>query len=286
MTALELSSLILTGEFALVSWVILFVMLRRQRQTTQADHEHAGAIREELASNEVTRRDALETLFASTYNLEGDELTAKVEEYVEREKAFYNAMLSLYLERDGSKLKQIPSELAKVLAPWAQLTPTGMIPASAVGNLEVEKAELSSELENTKQTLEQLMEEYTAAFSRAAGKPEPEPEPALRPGSPAAGLAAEPLEIGEDIDSWAALDGAGDIGDAFPPAQEPERRQGNATPTPDTSGAGSARRPDGHDDMTHEIGVDVDPVPSYASDQAQDELEGLADLFDTPTDKT
>lgn len=279
MTALELSSLILTGEFALVSWVILFVMLRRRRQNQQIEHEHAGAMREELASGELSRRDALETLFASTYNLEGDELAAKVEEYVEREKAFYNAMLSLYLERDGSKLKDIPSELAKVLAPWAQLTPAGMIPASTVGNLEVEKAQLSSELDNTKQTLEQLMEEYTAAFARSVGKAEAEPPPPVipEPDPAVAALAAEPLEIGEDVDPWAALD------TPPPPPPPPATRRQAASPPP----AEEAESPFAADstDMTHEIGTEVDPVPSYAADQAQDELEGLADLFEPRSDK-
>jgi len=287
MTALELGSLILSGEFALLAWGILFVMLRRQRQNKQADHVHAEAMQEELASSEQSRRGALETLFASTYKLEGEELAAKVEEYVDREKAFYNAMLSLFLERDGSRLKELPAELTKVLTPWAKLTPTGMIPASAVGDLEVEKSKLSNELESTKETLEQLMEEYTAAFARSHGKPEAAAAPPVSAPSapPAAILGAETLEIGEDIDAWAALDEAVD---AAPPAatapQESRPRQDAAIPAPDET-LESAFLADSTD-MTHEIGVDVDPVPDYAADQAQDELEGLADLFETPPDKT
>ncbi|MBZ8144090.1 hypothetical protein CLD22_30435, partial [Rubrivivax gelatinosus] len=117
MSTLELGGLILAVEFALLAWGILFVMLRRQRSLVHTDQAHAGAVLEHLENTEVSRRDALANLFETTYRLEGDDLAAKVDEYVAREKAFYSAMLSLYLNRDGTKLQEIPDELAKVLTP-------------------------------------------------------------------------------------------------------------------------------------------------------------------------
>ena len=186
MNALELSGLILTVEFALAAWAILFILLRRQRQSLQTDHAHADAAIKELASSEVSRRDALSNLFQSTYGLEGEELESRVNEFVEREQAFYSAMLSLYLERDGKKLKDLPAELTKVLSPWANLTPSGMVHTSEIsgqiGSLEHEKAELVTELEHTKRTLEQLMDEYTAAFDKAHAPPA---APASPPPAPA-----------------------------------------------------------------------------------------------------
>lgn len=220
MSTLELAGLILAVEFALVAWVILFVLLRRQRQSLQTDHAHADAAIKELANNEVSRRDALSTLFQSTYGLEGEELESRVKEYVEREQAFYSAMLSLYLQRDGGKLKDLPAELTKILTPWASLTPSGMVPASEIssqiGSLEHEKAELATELEHTKQTLEQLMDEYMAAFDKAQAPPEtpaspPPPAPTEDEGAADIVFEDETLELDQN-----AIDVQPDVGEPEP----------------------------------------------------------------------
>ncbi|MTW21627.1 hypothetical protein [Allochromatium palmeri] len=198
MSTLQLAALILAGEFALLAWVILFLMLRRQHHQTKDDEVHAEAVMEHLESSEHSHRDALTNLFENTYRLEGDELAAKVDEYMERERAFYNVMLNLYLNRDGEKLKEIPAELAKVIKPWAEITPTGMISANEVTSLENERAQLSAELENTKETLEQLMDEYTAAFQQAEqAKAKPADKP---PATPAGADTAPPASSAEDAE--------------------------------------------------------------------------------------
>ncbi|MBK1694357.1 hypothetical protein CKO09_06325 [Chromatium weissei] len=164
MNALTLSSIILAAEFALIAWAILWILVHRQRQQANADLQHAGAVIKKFERIELSRRDALTALFESTYRLQNDELKAKVDEYALREQAFYQAMLSLYLERDGKKLADIPAELAKVLDPWANLVPPGLLEAN---ELEDEKTKLAEELENTRHTLDELMKEYSAAFSNA-----------------------------------------------------------------------------------------------------------------------
>ncbi|PQJ95428.1 hypothetical protein [Chromatium okenii] len=180
MNALTLSSIVLATEFALIAWAILWILVHRQRQQTQADLQHAGAVAKKFERIEISRRDALTTLFESTYRLQEDELKAKVDEYALREQAFYQAMLSLYLERDGKKLAEIPAELAKVLDPWSELVPSGMVDTA---ELEEEKAKLADELENTRHTLDELMKEYSAAFSNAEEDHAQSPE-APKPPSP------------------------------------------------------------------------------------------------------
>ncbi len=280
MSTLELGSLILAAEFALVAWGILFFMMRRKHQQSHADHAHVGAVMENLETTEVSRRDALATMFASTYRLEGEALEAKVNEYVAREKAFYNAMLSLYLERDGARLKDMPAELTKVLTPWATLTPSGMVHADDLSGLENEKAKLTAELENTQKTLDELMSEYAAAFShsqppaRAADPPETVSSVAV-----AKDAEAMPdqddfdfLSVGDDIDSIEAVleqipkdapDAERDAAEPVsPPAESNAQIEDTAEKPPATD----------HEDLEYEL--------------AQDELEGLADLFGSPSSKT
>jgi hypothetical protein len=162
MNALTLSSLILAAEFALTAWAILFFLMRQHNHQVNNDLEHADAVIKKLEHIELSRRDALTVLFESTYQLEAEELKAKVDEYVLREQAFYQAMLSLYLERDGKKLGEIPAELAKVIDPWTDLA-TGT-PANGTES-EEDKAKLAEELETTRHTLDELMKEYSAAFN-------------------------------------------------------------------------------------------------------------------------
>ncbi len=219
MSELELASLILAGEFALISWLILFLFLRRQHQRQREDHVHAGAVREHIEAHELTHREALTRLFENTYGLTGEALSDKVNEYLARERAFYNVMLNLYLNRDGAKLKEIPAELAKVVKPWAEIAEmpqAGMVSASAVLHLEDEKTQLAKELEQTKETLEQLMQEYMAAFKKDQQETAAPEASAPPPTEPAAQI-AEAVDL-DDID----VDLETAPVDAQTPAPEPE----------------------------------------------------------------
>lgn len=297
MTDLQLASLILTAEFALVSWVLLFIFLRRQRQRQEEDHAHAGAVRQHIEARELSHREALTRLFETTYGIQGEELSAKVEEYLERERAFYNVMLNLYLNRDGAKLKQIPEELAKVVKPWAELTPVGMVSAEALSNLESENSRLVSELEQTKETLEQLMQEYLAAFKKGAAPPEPDPEAPPEPPTP------EPAALDlDDID----VDLEPAVAAIQPPTPAPEPEPSPAAaeePAPAPEPAEEHIDPEDIDAMlralaeemtgnkppepspappaTEEIALDPEEI---AEARAREELEGLADLFDTDSE--
>jgi len=300
MTSLELGALILATEFALISWVILFVLLRRQRKSIRADQEHVGTLEKELETVEVSRRDALANLFEKTYKLEGDELAAHVDEYVAREKAFYSAMLSIYMERDGEKLKEIPAELAKVLTPWVNLTPSGLVDAQEIGALESEKAELAAELESTKQTLEELMDEYTSAFNNSQHPSEDAPPPPL----------AEETESEEDFTFEEAipLEDASPVEtpddsdppeeDAFPtddevdPLLETDSIEIASTPNdigeaPPNGDDTETASPSSNEPSEEEPTQEEEPPQATPTQEELDreELEGLADLFETPPDK-
>lgn len=310
MSALELGSLILAVEFALVAWAILFFLLRRQRQRLESDHAHANSAVAQIETADVARRAALTSLFESSYRMPDDELAAKVDEYVAREQAFYKVMLSLYLERDGARLKDIPEELTKVLTPWANLKPHGLVPASDLDHLESEKAQLAAELDSTKHTLDELMNEYAAAFSRTPQAPKPAKPAPPPPASP---------QIESSTDDW-----ADSADDAFfekdPSMTEESQPDGPSEAADDPSEFEIAVNPFDPmeqetaepkppqrfgDDIPNELADDLedalarqelDGLAGLFSDQspndsdeeearAREELEGLADLFDAPPPK-
>ncbi|MBB1074681.1 hypothetical protein HUU62_09695 [Rhodoferax sp. 4810] len=165
MTTLELASVILTSEFAFATVLIAFLLRRQQRQVHHAQTVEVTALHEELTTHEPTRREALMDIFETTYGLRGRALAAQVDEYLGREKAFYEAMLNVYLRRDGKQLKDVPQELLKVLSPWVEIAPTAMR-NDIVGALQSENVRLATELETNRYTIAKLLDEYNAAFHR------------------------------------------------------------------------------------------------------------------------
>jgi hypothetical protein len=297
MNTVQLAALILAAEFALLAWGILFWMLRWQRHQDRADAAHAGAVMEHLEAREVSHREALTRLFETTYRLEGEELAAKVEEYLARERAFYNMMLNLYLNRDGARLKEIPAELSKVVKPWAEITPVGMISASEVSHLETEKAQLAVELEHTKETLEQLMQEYMAAFKKIEQQTDDSPpEPDRRAQTPdersGEDMEVKALDIdADDFDVQLAVDTE---------LKEPPRPGPPDDEIKPTASIEDALDPNDIDAMLEALAKEavgeLEPAPATPDKgsepplspeeieeaRARDELEGLADLFDPP----
>lgn len=300
MSTLELNGLILSVEFALLAWGILFILMRRQRRSQQTDHAHADAALDEMKTGEPSRREALSTLFESTYGIAGDELTAKVDEYVNREQAFYTAMMRLYLERDGEKLKDLPNELTKVLSPWVTLTQSGMVPASELDDLETAKITLATELQNTKRTLDDLMAEYTAAFHKM-GPPviAPPAPPSLQiERTPEDEVTTDIVFAEEEIEL--DMDEAMDAPERDEPVVSPVVSAPTSTPeqVPElaadekSTSAPADVEPEAQsadEPLLYDIEEDGDPILEtispllpFKEKRAPGELEGLADLFDTP----
>jgi len=248
MSSLALAALVLAGEFALGGWLILFVLLRRQRKTVAAqaatraaDEAAAEALHEQVQAGEDGRRQALATIFESTYQMQGEELERTVEEFIARETAFYQAMTSVYLQRDRSGLQALPAELTRLLAPWLRMTPRNMVPAGQVEAMAESKAGVEAELAETRRTIEELMREYVAAFDKTRAAE----TPAAQAGAAAAAL--EPIEALEELEALETP--AAGSGTAAPPEQDaaaagqgPEPRAAPDTPpaAPDAALPGAA----------------------------------------------
>ncbi|AHF05522.1 hypothetical protein MARPU_09795 [Marichromatium purpuratum 984] len=282
MSALEIGGLILSVEFALVAWGVLFFMLRRQRKGAKQAQVDASAVLEQVDTGEEARREALSGVFAATYQLEGDELQSTVDEYLERERAFYNAMLDIYLERSGEKLQDLPKELTKVLAPLVHMTPTNMVDVEQLSDLEDAKAQLEAELGDTKKTLNQLMDEYNAAFS--AQQQEAAAAAAAPPAETAGG---DDADVVDDIDALLAEAGA-DL-DAAVPEPSPQPPSEPETLEVEEMESEEMEAPSFELAEEFEIGEETDKDQQQAGDDEeiwQEKLEELSDLFETPEDET
>ncbi|MCF1184431.1 aminoacyltransferase [Marichromatium gracile] len=284
MSALEIGGLILSVEFALVAWGVLFFMLRRQRKGDRQAQADASAVLEQVDTGEEARREALAGVFAATYQLEGDELQSTVDEYLERERAFYNAMLDIYLERSGEKLQDLPKELTKVLAPLVHMTPTNMVDVEQLSDLEDAKAQLEAELGDTKKTLSQLMDEYNAAFSA-----QQQEAAAAAAAPPTETTGSDDADVIDDIDALLAEAGADFDAAAPEPSAPPQPQPDAAAPEPEEMEmeAEEMETPSFELAEEFEIGEETDEDPQQAGDDEeiwQEKLEELSDLFETPED--
>jgi hypothetical protein len=166
LTSLELALLVLTVEFALIAGAITFVALRRGRQTAAAQVTQANDLVAKVDADETARRAALSAIFSETYRFDSSETERVVADFIERERAFYNAIIGVHLGRGGKTLSDVPAELTRVVAPWLRLTPKHMVSSDAIDALQTENSALNVELASTKRVLDELMAEYNAAFHK------------------------------------------------------------------------------------------------------------------------
>ena len=224
LTTLELTGLVLSSEFALIALLVPALLQRRHQQHQGVERADAEQLLDDVEARTPTRREALSTIFTSTYALDGAELEAKVDEFIAREQAFYQVMTSVYLERDSRRLQELPDELTKLIAPWLRLTPRNTVAAADLTALASANADLESELADTRHSMQALLDEYTAAFEReraasaparsaasppaparvaAVAAPAPAPAAADRPAMPAASVEAQ----GHEPDEFDAIAG-------------------------------------------------------------------------------
>ncbi len=163
-SSLEVALFILTIEFALIAIAITFYSYRGARAVEAENTADATELVSKVAETEESRRSALETIFKVKYQYEGDELTAMVDEFMQREKAFYNAVVGAFLGRDKNKLSDLNDELTKVVAPWISMTPKNMVDSKEAASLAATNSRLEMELVETKEVLEQMIEEYNRTF--------------------------------------------------------------------------------------------------------------------------
>lgn len=279
MTALELAGLVLSFEFALIACVLPAWLLRGRSRQSAVEQADARDMLETVEQGEPSRREALSTIFESTYQLEEDELESRVDEFIAREQAFYQVMTSVYLERDSSRLKEIPAELTKVISPWIRMTPQGGgdADADAVANLAEANNELSAELERTRQSMDELMQEYLKAFDKEGRTP---------PKEMAALAAEEAAQAADESADTAAADGGEGAVAADDDTDDLVFDVAEDEPESDVDPASSDASADDDDELVFDVAEDLPDEPVASDPQVNDDTELVFDVAeDAPEDK-
>ncbi len=171
MTTLETALLFLSIEFALLCIGFAFAQWRGGRRLEQATIANVSELVSTVEQADAPRREALLTVLRETYRFDTDKAEQVVSDFIEREHAFYNALIGVHLGRGGKTLADVPAEVTRLVAPWLRLTPSKVVDESAVAALQTQNFELTNQLAETKQVLDDLMSEYSAAFLRGRTEP-------------------------------------------------------------------------------------------------------------------
>lgn len=170
-TTLELALLALCAEFALLSAGLCFVMWRGGKRQEQSTIDNVSSLVSTVEQSDSPRREALLTVLRETYRFDDGKAEKVVSDFIEREHAFYNALIGVHLGRGGKTLADVPAEVTRLVAPWLRLTPTPVVDEDAVEALQTQNLTLSNQLAETKEVLDELMSEYSAAFLRGQTDP-------------------------------------------------------------------------------------------------------------------
>ncbi|MDA0822702.1 MAG: hypothetical protein O3C28_09795 [Proteobacteria bacterium] len=163
-TTLEATLLILTIEFSLLAIGITYFTFRGARSVESKSNAQATELVSKVSATADERRSALQTVFREKYQIDEASLETTVDEFMEREKAFYNAVVGVFLGRGDHKISDLNDELTKVVAPWISITPNNLVASAVVDSIAAEKSQVEAELDDTKKVLEKMIDEYNRAF--------------------------------------------------------------------------------------------------------------------------
>ncbi|MFT4561332.1 MAG: hypothetical protein ACI9BW_001072 [Gammaproteobacteria bacterium] len=168
-TTVEMSLLILTIELSLLAVGITYYTFRGARRVEAESNSQATELVSKVSATADVRRTALEIVFREKYQIEDAALQTTVDEFIEREKAFYNAVVGAFLGRGDHKISDLNDELTKVVAPWISITPNNLVDTAVVDSIAAEKTQVEAELDDTKKVLGKMMDEYSRAFGLPSG---------------------------------------------------------------------------------------------------------------------
>lgn len=293
-TTLEAALVILAIEFALLAPLAVFFTLRGARSVEAATTSEATELVAKVADTEDARRSALETVFREKYNYEGDELDKAVDEFMQREKAFYNAVVGAVLGRGDSKISEINNELTKVVAPWISLTPKNMVDAKSVAAVTTAKDQIEIELGQTKETLEKMIAEYNRAFQREAERKEADDAKDAETETADAVEDNAEAEVGDDLDELDyKTEELHDLDDVLAAIEAKKAdtdtdTEGSADPDGSTNPDPDPETPSAEPEPSDESIVNLDEDDDEMVDEADsvDELEALEALDDDIPDDT
>lgn len=277
-TSLEVALLVLTVEFALIAIGLGFSLWRGGRRQEETTLANVNALVSTVENVAAPRREALLAVLQDTYRFAGDEAEKVVTDFIEREHAFYNALIGVHLGRGGKTLADVPTEVTRLIAPWLRMTPRDLVDPAEVEALQNANTQLTTQLTETKEVLDELMNEYNAAFLRG----QTEPMVRLDTAAEAADPTAEP-----DVPTTAGQASLGDVPDDELLSMDEVSPALSAVGTPAVPGADVEE--DAVAEMLDQHVIDLDddndPAPGQEPEPlSQSDLDALMDNLglDTP----
>lgn len=165
---MNLLMLTFAGEAILVLLTICVVLIWRNIRRKKADLNAANKLASEVITNDINRRDSLKQVFSECYNMKDDELEAVIDEFMNRERAFYKTLISVYVNRNPDEFSILGKALEEMVTPYTDLA----LSAEPAGNSEAMEAlqqkneALAKELDDSKTVMDDLLAEYTSTFDK------------------------------------------------------------------------------------------------------------------------
>ncbi|GEM_PF-3153013 len=155
-------------EVAIVILLAGIFIFLRMKKGKKADQKAAEELVKNVKKNEKGRRESLLQVFGECYDMEQEELEAAVDEFLNREKAFYKTLISVYVNRDASEFSKLSGSLEEMVKPYADLALSAdlSVDSEELEALQRQNQSLEKELEESKKVMDELLAEYTATFDK------------------------------------------------------------------------------------------------------------------------
>ena len=163
-------------ELAVVIALVGVFLILKIKKGKKADRNAAQELVKTVKKNEKGRRESLLQVFGESYDLEEEELNAAVDEFLNREKAFFKTLISVYVERDAMEFSKLAGALEKMVKPYSDLALSAELSVDneQLEALQQENQTLGKELDESKKVMDELLSEYTATFDKEGEGKAPE----------------------------------------------------------------------------------------------------------------
>ena len=161
--------LIVVGVEVIVVFALLTgFLIRRNMKGKKADVLAAGELVKNVQQNESGRRESLLQVFRECYSMEEEELNLAVDEFLNRERAFYKTMISVYVNHDAEEFSKMSVALQDMVKPYSDLALSAdpIEDNEKLEALQQQNEELGKELNDSKKVMDELLSEYSATFDK------------------------------------------------------------------------------------------------------------------------
>ncbi|MFK8066818.1 MAG: hypothetical protein AB8D52_01075 [Gammaproteobacteria bacterium] len=160
--------IITAAEIGFVLLSLCIFLIWRKVKAKKEDLKAVKDLVENVKEIEPNRRESLLKVFGECYDMEENELNTAVDEFLNRERAFYKTMISVYVDRDAKEFSKLSGALVEMVKPYSDLALSAELSTDSeeLEALQEQNKELSKELDESKKVMDELLTEYSATFDK------------------------------------------------------------------------------------------------------------------------